>query len=229
MKLRIMMFLLLAKFSMLARAEESTQHKYEPAGFIDGGRNIIEQMRFPKATDASNADVEVLILCEADVLYTGAITRIYCWSDTDNTDVYHLAIARAVKYQKIRPARVDGKRRGVLLQHSVLFTRKAGIETIKMFPHQFVGVEGADGNYSGPQRYENKSPGPRCWMRKPLWYSMLISKEGGKPTEITHTAGDNLDSCKEKLVHSISNGLYVPAFLNGEPVAARYQEAWLTN
>jgi hypothetical protein len=132
---------------------------------------------------------------------------------------------RNIDKSRIEPAQVNGENVPIWFQYTVQFEKRAGSETITLFPHQFYGIEGSGDGYTGPQRYYNP---PVLWCRFTfgLWFKMMIPAEGGMPTNVSPVNPDASGTCETRTRSMVEKGLYIPAFLNGVAVEAPYLELW---
>jgi hypothetical protein len=221
MKFHVLLAALLFSVHSAVVAQE-TAHTYQPAGFPADSSRIIRRIKFP----ASDQEVFVRVFCESHLTKYGELEGSFCASEYPDADPYIIATTRRIDRSRLEPARVDGTRVPVWFQYTVQFERKGESETIKLFPHHFVGLEGSSGEgYSGPQRYREPRVLP-CLAWYDVWVTVLVPAEGGKPIEVAFADADEGGACNEKIQETVSGSDYIPAFQDGVAISAPYREHW---
>jgi hypothetical protein len=219
MKFRIVVVAVLLGIPLSAYTQEPL-HTYQPANFPADQSAIIRRIRFPR----SEEDVFVRVFCDSPLDRHGRLEQNYCTSDYPKPDSYLFAVKR-MSSSRLEPARVDGAKVRVWFQYTVQFERRDGIETIKLFPHHFVGVEGSGEEYSAPQRY--RSPNQRwCQSFFDIETTLTIPAAGGKPTEIgiKQLSGD--DTCVGFTLAIVEDSDFIPGIYQGVPIPASHRERW---
>lgn len=199
---------------------------FEPAAFYDDDRSLKNKINFPD----TEGNVKVLIHCDASVEKRGRLDMARCLAKDDTLAEYESAILVATnKVVTMVPAMENGRPVEVWFQFSVFFERNNGVESIQVYPHQFLNFDEYGLDYSGPQRYSSRDssfPWSLCrqgFVHK-VWISMTVD-EAGVPGEIEVLDQDNYpDTCAKAAQNYMSQGKYIPAIQNGRPVKAKYLE-----
>jgi hypothetical protein len=205
-------------------AEEVASPRFQPAGFPPDQSELMQRIAFP----AISEDVFIRVYCDGRVDRQGDLFRIFCWSEHPQAEPFLSSLYSRTDTVRMLPAMVDGEAEAVHFQYTVQFEKKAGLESIKLFPHQFVGVAGSGENYVAPQRYnQNGSPDgtlTRCYDRYDIWYTMIIGADGGRPQQVAPVGNKHDRNCRSYYASETKLGRYIPAHLNGVPVEAPYRE-----
>ncbi len=222
MKIRVLLSALFFCVQATCCYAQEPAHTYQPANFPADTSRIIRRINFPE----SEQDVLVRIFCESHLTGQGNLEGSFCASEFPDAERYILAVTARIDRGRLEPARIDGARVPVWFQYTVQFEKRDGIETIKLFPHHFVGIEGSGEGYSGPQRYRaSKKPPCRAWYD--LWFIVAVPAEGGRPSEIVlQNPDDDDNACADIMRGLVEDGDFIPAFLDGVAVAAPYRERW---
>ena len=199
---------------------------YEPVNFPADQSSITDRIAFPKYA----GDILVRVFCDVGVTSSGDFENSVCWSGHEEKVAFTQADEKNIDITQLSPARVDGSEVDVYFQYTVQFEKRGDVETIKLFPHQFVGVDGPGDDYIGPQRYRNSmATGTflgRCDGSYLIWYGMIIPAEGGKPVDVRALNESRNVNCVRHTRQLAEGGIYIPAFLRGVPITAPYREAW---
>jgi hypothetical protein len=204
-----------------AHAQEPV-HTYQPANFPADQARVVRLIDFPR----TDQDVLVRVYCEGYLSKYGNLERSsICLSGDPAAEPYALAVGVRISRARLEPARVDGRRVPIWFQYTVQFEKRGDVETIKLFPHHFLGVEDSGEGYTGPQRYRD-SKHAFCQSYEDFWFIMNIPAEGGAPTDVVleNPTGDTL--CADKMQTLVEDTDYIPAFRDGIAVAAPYRERW---
>src|SRR5688500_10189524 len=130
----------------------------------------------------------VRVFCDVGLTRTGDFERSFCWSNYEDGDLFSLAVQKNIDRISIDPAQVNGRNVAIWFQYTVQFEKRDEMEKISLFPHQFVGIDGAGDRYIGPQRYDNPRipQGPLTLCSGPfrMWYALTVPVEGGKPLNV---------------------------------------------
>jgi hypothetical protein len=218
MKFLVLLTVLLLGMQARVHAQEAA-HTYQPANFPADPSRIIRRINFPN----SDEDVFVWVFCDASLDRYGNLDDSFCVSEYPDSRPFVRAVMARIDSSRLEPARVDGVTKPVHFQYTVQFERREGVETIKLFPHHFVGVNGSGEGYVGPQRYRGSHKLP-CESIYDFWFTMTIPIEGGPPTDITlENAGAN-DACSSVVRAIVEDSDFIPGFYQGAPVAASFRE-----
>jgi hypothetical protein len=219
MKFRTRFIALLFSLHATCSHAQEVPHTYQPANFPADQSRIIRKLSFPPADE----DVFVQVFCESFLSRYGTLQRSFCASEYANADAFIATIVPRIDRSRLEPARVDGNRVSVWFQYTVQFERRSGVETIKLFPHHFVGVSGTGEGYIGPQRYRVSKKSP-CRSFYDFWVTMTIPAEGGPPLEVGVEKMDGDDACESIVREIAADSDFIPGVYNGMPIPASYRE-----
>lgn len=197
---------------------------FSPARFKQGAESLAAAIVLPRDDPAERT--EVTVNCEARASRRGALRDNHCFVPDDAFDEYLGAIARGVREVMLEPATVDGETKQVLFQYSVTFRRGPSGETVEVFPHHG-GVRYSQGkSFSSPQRYHEPPSrwGRFCRLDRPAALRIHVGASGD-PVRF-ELLGEVSQNCARSLKRFLDGSRYIPAVLNGVPVASSYEEVF---
>ncbi len=206
-------------------ADEAPQ--FTPARFADSDKQLQSLIKFPR----SGKDIDVKIKCDTVVTDEGKISRVVCYGPDRWKVSYKKAIYDVIEDVEFVPATVNGEAKTVVLQCSVQFVRKEGVENISVYPNHGHDVRRYGNDYSGVQRYDWdiwSSRGCRRHNRRFIVNTEAIVGSDGKLLDHKLVKGNQrLGPCEEDLNRHVSTGSYIPALMDGIPVQAKLVETYL--
>jgi hypothetical protein len=212
-------------YSIRGLAQE-TVHSYESVTFPEDQSAIVGRIEFPDSPE----DIVVLVFCDVTVTRAGDFQQSICRSDHEEKIRFTRAVEKNIDIIQVTPARVDGSEVEVYFQYTVRFEKQSDTESITLFPHQFVGIQGPGDGYIGPQRFHSPviTVGllSKCRGSYLIWYGMTIPAEGGKPEDVQALNESDNGNCRRHTKTVVEQGRYIPAFLYGVPTRAPYREIW---
>lgn len=215
---------------IIANLSFAEDNSVSPARFFENGKELLSKMEFPK----DNFNGTVIIRGAAKISKGGKPTILVFYTDSENIELfkpYINAISKAFGPRiKVAPAIVNGKKRRVWFNFSVVFESSQGKETISVHENLLYNMDSYGRNYIDPQRY-NFKPFPRdCRSNtfggpSTVWAAANID-EYGNPTAPRIFAGEASARCKKELIKLLSKGSFIPAQYEDKFVSATYVEAW---
>lgn len=203
---------------------------FEPAGLKDSEASLERKIKFPKGIANSDADVSVVIRCDAYIKRNGKLSSNMCYEEGEAHYPYVIQINRAAKKSRFRPGRVNGAARITYFQYFVVFTKKGAQTLIEVIGNSGLEVERLGLDYTSPQRYREKGSnfGGGCSLNQKATVNAFVSKEG--QVSKVQVVGDSVsERCAESLTKSFLNQKYIPAMVNGQAIDAFYSERIFRN
>jgi len=193
-----------------------------PANFRTGSHSLESNIRFPKNTP----DGILVIKCAGYVLANGRLSlKVFYESPNKHRKSvrrFQRAIAVASRWIKLTPASVNGERKEVWFNFSVVFRKFGDKQTIEVYPSHLYDIDKYEKTYTDPQRY-----GFNNWPRGCGQFTFFVSADvdsTGKASDAKVIVGSAPSRCERKIVDFIENNSYIPATHNGEYVTAKYVE-----
>ncbi|GAB1266629.1 hypothetical protein [Aurantivibrio infirmus] len=211
----------------------ANENAVSPARFFENGEELLSKMDFPE----DSFDGTVIVRGAADISRGGRSTTLVFYSDSNNRGIfkpYENAIRKAFgRRLKVAPAIVNGKKKRVWFNFSVVFENNQGSKSISIHQNLLYNTDSYGRNYIDPQRYDFEPFPDNCRrksFREPamVWAAANID-EYGNPTAPRIVAGEASDSCKRTLIELLLNSSFIPAMHGDKFVSANYVEAWFTS
>jgi hypothetical protein len=198
--------------------------EFVPARFAGGLDAASEKIRFPDY----KRDVTVYINCAASVSATGEVERYFCLDYYGVADTkFRVAAEDFISAAVFTPALVNGEPKPVEIYFRVFFGRKGELYAAGVFPNWGDDADTLGLEYEAPQRYNEDPPAPKCGSVAGI--SRVEVNAKGEPTgavDLVMSYGpvEHYSVCETWMTDVVRNGRYIPAYREGEPVAATYVE-----
>jgi len=216
-------FMIPIVFVSLALAEDSGQ-RYAPARFVQGLDAAAAEIQFPKY----KKDLSLNINCAARINETGQVERYFCLDYQGGADTkFRKAAEKFIQSTSISPAEVNGVRVPVNFYFRVFFGRRSELYAIGVFPNWADDVDKYGQEYQAPQRYNVDTLGPKCRSVGGL-SKVLVGADGIATGDVSlimsYGVPEHYGTCENWFVQTLADGRYIPAHLEGKPVAATVVE-----
>lgn len=204
--------------------EDTAGQRYVPAGFAKGLEAAAAEIEFPKY----KKDLLLNINCAANVSTTGDVESYFCLDYLGGADTkFRKAAEKFIESASISPAMVDGQAVPVRFYFRVFFGRKGDLYAIGVYPNWSDDTQKYGHEYQAPQRYNADPVGPNCNSVGGL--SKIAVGTDGKATgevELVMSYGvpEHFGTCEKWFMQKVTDGSYIPAHHEGNPVAATYCE-----
>jgi hypothetical protein len=215
LKQRFLGFALLMVFGG-SQAHAETRHT--SAHFAVADKSLHDLIEFP----SGEQDVSLVVLCNTLVTRTGRLRDTMCNMRDATTRPYERAIRNAAKRARAVPGTVDGQATQVWAQFAVFFERAQTVESVTVFPHNFLQSELFGADYIAPQRH-GFPRFPDCELKHPVWIAYSVDRVG-RATILAFERGDNELVCVESFKQRVLDSKYIPAFSRGRAVDANVIE-----
>ena len=223
----IIFFGFLVSSICLARGDE-----IKPAKFYEDGKDFLSKIDFPE----KSFEGTVVVRGAADISKGGLSTALVFYTDTKNRDIfkpYEDAIRKAFGPRiKVLPATVNGKRKRVWINFSVVFEKNQEQNSINIYQNLLYNTNSYGNNYIDPQRFVLGRFPDACRKNRygegsMVWLAANID-ENGIPSNSRIVTGEASGGCKRKLIELLSKSSFIPAQYEGKFVSATYVEVWFT-
>lgn len=200
---------------------------FTPARFADTENPLPSLIDFPGA----KKDVDVRMKCDTVITDEGQLNRIVCYGPDRFKMSYKNAIYDVIRDIEFIPATVNGETVTVIMQFTLHFVRKDGVENISLYSNRGDDAERYGTDYIGVQRYnwgQWSSHDCRGHHRRYLVSShATIGPDGSYLHHKLYKGKQELGPCEEDINEHVRSGSYIPATKDGAPVQARFVETFL--
>ena len=200
---------------------------FTPARFADTESPLPTLIKFPGA----RKDVDVRMRCDTVITDEGALNRIVCYGPDRKKMSYKNAIYDVIKDVEFVPATVNGETETVIMQFTLHFMRKDGVENIYLYPNHGHDAETYGTDYSGVQRYDWgqwSSHDCRGHHRRYIVSTRAtVGPDGSYQEHKLFKGGQEIGPCEKDINEHIRSGSYIPAMNDGVPIQAKYVETFL--
>jgi len=213
--------IVLAALSIGARAEEVTPTSFAPARISDALRAELEAMPFE--LDGRPA---LAVRCSVVVYMNGSLDGARCYDAAEQGWLARRIgrrIARTLITESFEPARIDDVAVRVRVDFAVVLFEAEGRTRLRYVAHHgFNVVELESARYSAPQRVQGAPIG--CDIPRGGVAAVARISAHGEASDVEVVGPRVTKGCRDRIRTGLSRARYVPAFLEGEPVAAEYVE-----
>jgi len=200
-----------------------------PAGFGSGEKRLDALIRFPKI----EVDMDKEFVCQGILKANGRLTERGCYLVESRDTPYVEAIDKAAKKARFKPATYDGRKIGVYFMYRVRFTRKDDEQKISLFANQAypenLAAYGPD--HIAAQRGLTTEKWQKACPSRTRFIVLARAHiaASGKQSSINVTHGSGLpisDTCRNAIVETLQQSVFIPAYADGEAVPSSYLEAF---
>lgn len=223
---RLIAIAVLLSGAVLADDEVTTR----PADFDhpEPDRRMSTLIEFPEV----KSDLSVVMNCFTVVEANGKMENTACYLQNNHDEPFAMAINKAARKARMRPAIIDGRERNVYLQFRVEFVAKGEARTIRYYlnPGYEENVTAYGFRHVAGQRAIGRNEPWRdvCPKRADyaVWVRAYLGEDGhaDSPT-VEHARGIMpTDACIAAIEQTIVQSRYTPAYADGEPVPSTFVE-----
>lgn len=196
-----------------------------PAKFVDGEKSLGKLIKYPSV----DGDYLTILNCFADVSTFGRMSDTVCSYQDESALVFAKAVERAGKSARLSPAILNGEKKKVWLQFTVIFIKDSDGEEIQVLNNAGENVDKYGSEYIGAQRIVLRKFPDTCSQYND-WFALTrvtITSEGlSKDFELDPSSRLVPKECPDTLRHLMLSSRYIPAFYEGTPVESTYAEPW---
>lgn len=218
-------FLILLFSCLTAVADEAS--RFTPARFAETDTPFQGLIKFP----GSGKDVDVKMKCDTVVTNEGKLNRVVCYGPDRYKMSYKNAIYKVIEDAEFVPATVDGEAKTVVMQFTLHFVRKEGVENIFLYRNHGDDADKYGTDYTGVQRYDWGAWSSHACRGHHRRYIVgtraTIGPDGSLQDHKLLKGNQVLGPCEEDINKHITSGSYIPAMKNGVPVRAVFVETFL--
>ena len=204
-----------------ARTEPASSTSFEPARITESLRAELERMPFEL-----DGRPPLAVRCSVVVYANGSLDDARCYDDAEHGWLARRVgrrIARTLIAEAFLPARIDGVAVRVRADFAIVLFEADGRTHLRYRAHHgFNVVELESARYSAPQRVQGAPLG--CDIARGGAMAVARISATGEASDI-EIAGERITAgCRDRIRTALRRSRYVPAFLEGEAVAAEYVE-----
>ncbi|MFK7888175.1 MAG: hypothetical protein AB8G16_15045 [Gammaproteobacteria bacterium] len=217
-KFFVIAFAAAASVCVSVGAEEDGHASVSPASFTDDARSLQNRVRM----GGGGKDVSAVLRCTSVVDAEGGIGSNVCYSHDKKARRYARQIERALEKVQLRPARLRARAMPTMMHYSVAFERQDGDERVRAWQHHGFNTDTEDGSFIAPQPMLIGAIQPGNLTCGPGEYFLRMRVEiNGRVSQIV--ASDSApESCDDDRLLEMADLWFVPAYSDGERVAADY-------
>lgn len=220
-RLLVLLLLVPCAQSFSAQAESVKSVRFQPARVTDSLRAELEAMPFELRGRPALA-----VRCSVIVYMNGALDGARCYDAADQGWLARRIgrrITRTLITESFEPARIDGVAVRVRVDFAVVLFEAEGRTRLRYLAHHgFNVVELESARYSAPQRVQGAPLG--CDVTRGGAAAVARISEQGEASDVEVVGQRVTTGCRDRIRTGLSRARYVPAFLEGEAVAAEYVE-----
>ncbi|MFQ5548515.1 MAG: hypothetical protein ACE5FV_09495 [Woeseia sp.] len=212
-------------FCVSAFGDEPSQFTH--ARFADTDTPLASLIKFPGA----RKDADVKMRCDAVVTDAAELNRVVCYGPDRYKMSYKNAVYDVIEDVAFVSATVNGETKTVIMQFTVHFVRRDGVENIYIYPNHGHDADKYGPDYIGVQRYDWgmwSSHACRGHHRRYHVNTRATIGPDGSYQDHKLIKGDMvLGPCEEDINKHIKTGSYIPAMNDGVAVESRFVETFL--
>ena len=192
---------------------------FVPARIGSHDESLAKRISFPKDI---TGDISLYVRCEAKVLPAGTIDEVGCYGDENIDRNFYRAVNLGSQGATMTPASINGESVPVLALFTVLFRQQGDERVVAVIPNHGTNASEFGLNYVAPQRWGRRNQFiPRTDLGL-LWVDSMMSKEG-EVSQIKYIDTEWTNKETRRYAKSyVENNLFIPGFVNNEPVAMRF-------
>lgn len=193
---------------------------YSPAMFGQAENDLRAKI---KISDIEFLD-EIVVQCGGRLSKRGRFANIVC-TEHDSYPKLERRVRRAARYLRLTPATVAGETIRVWFSFSVVFSpSELGLE-VQVFNNHLWNRTELGSNYISAQRYDySLGWAGGCTMPPTGILAAAKIDESGNVMQVKTSSDGAFVSCIKNIVKNVEGSKFIPAHLDGEPVASRYIE-----